>query len=810
MSARQPHTTGGPLQSTSSRARSSSEERTALTGSIDLQAKKDTSEASQENPPRSVRFKRDDTSAGHHIHEDEDDPIEESDHEEQSQSQFYSQAQELGFDSQQDQFGSQTEMLLSALESSSGETEADKAEIEKEPTVSVEIKKEQDVSTPSTKDSDDGSLASEKDSNDLDHHRPCVVESAAETPEATRSLTDLRLEAMTQTGEIKEVVGSQSVFSQEMRLEAECDAPTVKKEDEDVSFKAGDASLAAIKTEPKSEDDSPLKVKEEPLRCGEDLAIQTETTSDQDEGSKEDEDARIEQLERSGAMTQVVGSQSLLSQEITPSQVEEALGQIEEDEEEMKDEETADATPDVDKSKENLLSPASTARRYNLISTQEQEEVAEVTEPREVEAGQSLYLLTKGGLDSTVEEQPPASSLEAGEEADDDDVDGNGYVGGESLSQQLDLTGLSQDVDTSQDAIRWADEQLASQELPSVTPANSATTSQEGSQTASQMSLGLGFECLLQAADQVATQELRKSSRTPKRSRKMNEMESMEEESKQKKKAKSPPRKKPSPIAASKPVPQESNAATEEKPDRRNKRKSSNGVAPQVAAESKAVEKKKPRTTSHPKPDHSMAQRAADLAARVIDEEHLGKQLLLSMVMERQPTRTPPSTLPPPGSKLPASFVWSHYPPLEKILRDHMEEYYHLSLQKRQSAAQQAFNNALVHIVRDYARDKHGWTIPTLCEKGLRDRIRCYYKTHIQNAKKRLATMLRNPRKVANARHLIHHLDLIKATLENPQPDPRQSKAQKSKGRNADGDSSPASGNSDEEQEDAQTHTLVI
>lgn len=93
-------------------------------------------------------------------------------------------------------------------------------------------------------------------------------------------------------------------------------------------------------------------------------------------------------------------------------------------------------------------------------------------------------------------------------------------------------------------------------------------------------------------------------------------------------------------------------------------------------------------------------------------------------------------------------------------------------MQKRQSAAQQAFNNELVQVVRTIARNDWGWTIPTLDDEALRDRIRCYEKTHIQNAKKRLATMLKNPRKVAHARYLVHHLHLIKQTLQNPKPAP--------------------------------------
>ncbi|KAL7519596.1 hypothetical protein ACHAWX_006293 [Stephanocyclus meneghinianus] len=143
------------------------------------------------------------------------------------------------------------------------------------------------------------------------------------------------------------------------------------------------------------------------------------------------------------------------------------------------------------------------------------------------------------------------------------------------------------------------------------------------------------------------------------------------------------------------------------------------------------------------------------------------------------------------------NFTWSHYPILENVLRDNMEQYYNMSWSCAQSKQQQEFNNRLVRIIyhtaatNGYVFDPDvysGGNIP-LTQRGkkkkeidcpiqdenesftplpdgfhwkkLRDRIRCYYKTHVQNSKKRLATMLKNPTKPRNRVVLLRAVERI-------------------------------------------------
>jgi hypothetical protein len=211
-----------------------------------------------------------------------------------------------------------------------------------------------------------------------------------------------------------------------------------------------------------------------------------------------------------------------------------------------------------------------------------------------------------------------------------------------------------------------------------------------------------------------------------------------------------------------------------------------------------SVDKNKPEENNNvdnAREAHEAAIRAAALAERIVTDPGLAKQLLLSMALVRENPRSAPETLPGPGHVLLDGFVWARYPPLENgtsyswnvasvtqmmvkiyanlnhqifllsfcntVLKKHMAEYYQLSTEKCQSAQQQAFNNDMVVVVREVAEARQWDFADCFDDRALRDRIRCYYKTHIQNAKKRLRTMVRNPTKRANAKHLLQHLDII-------------------------------------------------
>ena len=140
------------------------------------------------------------------------------------------------------------------------------------------------------------------------------------------------------------------------------------------------------------------------------------------------------------------------------------------------------------------------------------------------------------------------------------------------------------------------------------------------------------------------------------------------------------------------------------------------------------------------------------------------KHLLLDMALSRDNPRMAMHD-PKPGI-ITEGFFWGNYPSLEKVLRNSMDEYYELSTAKRQSKEQQQFNNRLVQDIR-FAASQNGWDFDprVFDDKKIRDRIRCFFKTHIQNAKKRLKTVLKNQHKKTNAELIAYAREAVKQVV---------------------------------------------
>ena len=83
-------------------------------------------------------------------------------------------------------------------------------------------------------------------------------------------------------------------------------------------------------------------------------------------------------------------------------------------------------------------------------------------------------------------------------------------------------------------------------------------------------------------------------------------------------------------------------------------------------AASNGYSKSRRKTDGDIAKQQKLAERAAALAQRTINDADLAKRLLLSMALTRENPRSAPEKLPGPGFVLPPGFFWAHYPPLEK------------------------------------------------------------------------------------------------------------------------------------------------
>mmetsp|Transcript_21873 Transcript_21873/g.52044 ORF Transcript_21873/g.52044 Transcript_21873/m.52044 type:complete len:235 (-) Transcript_21873:4423-5127(-) len=80
-------------------------------------------------------------------------------------------------------------------------------------------------------------------------------------------------------------------------------------------------------------------------------------------------------------------------------------------------------------------------------------------------------------------------------------------------------------------------------------------------------------------------------------------------------------------------------------------------------------------------------------------------------------------------------FSWKQYPELEDYLLQNQEEYFEYS-SRNYTAEQRKYNNALTRGLLDLASSE-GYVFEEFTFSMVRDRIRCYYKSHSQSAKKK-------------------------------------------------------------------------
>lgn len=81
-------------------------------------------------------------------------------------------------------------------------------------------------------------------------------------------------------------------------------------------------------------------------------------------------------------------------------------------------------------------------------------------------------------------------------------------------------------------------------------------------------------------------------------------------------------------------------------------------------------------------------------------------------------------------------FSWKHYPELEDYLVQNRAQYLQYSSQLNYTAEQKLYNNRLTKGLLELANEQ-GYVFEEFTFAAVRDRIRCYYKSCVQAAKKK-------------------------------------------------------------------------
>jgi hypothetical protein len=149
---------------------------------------------------------------------------------------------------------------------------------------------------------------------------------------------------------------------------------------------------------------------------------------------------------------------------------------------------------------------------------------------------------------------------------------------------------------------------------------------------------------------------------------------------------------------------------------------------------------------------------SSDPFIRLDQDDDLRRKVIHHMALhdeqqaDRSPARDP---LNPRPTAITEGFFWRDFPACERVLYDNMAQYHGT----RGEGNRGEVPALVVEQVRAVANE-NGWVIH-LTDRQLRDRVRCFYKTHLQNAGKRLLTIMKRRDSTTQAQ-LWHYINAVR------------------------------------------------